>query len=317
MSSPGWRVMRRDEEDTTELAKALHEDHGNGTLSAHAILAKLSWAYLSHPGVVRSGNEDFVGVYAPTIPDDAWDRGALFVVADGMGGHAAGEVASRSAVESLLEAWRDGPARPGLSDLRRAFRVANERVLARAATESGRRGMGTTLTALALTGTDALVGHVGDSRAYLLRDGEVVQLTADHTVVGELRRRRLVSDDQARQHPDRSVLTRAIGADLMVNVDLERLTIRRGDRFLLCSDGLWSLLETEELASRLARAGSPNMPAVTEGIEALVAVCLERGAPDNVTALLVEVTSDRPIAAGPPARRRLPWGRRSSPFTMP
>lgn len=309
--------MDRDEGETTDPAEGVHEDRGNGTLSAHAILAKLSWAYLSHPGVVRSGNEDFVGVYAPTIPDDAWDRGALFVVADGMGGHAAGEVASRSAVDALLEAWRDGPARPGLSDLRRAFRVANERVLALSATESGRRGMGTTLTALALTGTEALVAHVGDSRAYLLRDGTAAQLTADHSVVGELRRRRLVTDDQARRHPDRSVLTRAIGADLMVNADLDRLATRRGDRFLLCSDGLWSLVETEELASELCVPGSSSMPTVTEGIEALVAVCLERGAPDNVTALLVEVTSDRPIAAGPPARRRRPWGRRSSPFTLP
>src|SRR5579872_4174290 len=130
------------------------EDEGNGRLDAHAVLAKVSWGLVTDPGKVRPNNEDFAGAYAPTIPDDAWDRGPLWVVADGMGGHAAGEVASRMATETALASWGDGSPAPPAAALRDAVRKANTAVHD-ASHDAGRRGMGTTFVALTFAGTEA------------------------------------------------------------------------------------------------------------------------------------------------------------------
>src|ERR1035437_5847956 len=151
-----------------------------GTISAHADLPDLSWAFRSDTGVVRAENEDCVGAYAPSEPED---RGPLFVVADGMGGQPAGEVASRLAVETVLGTWTSGPAAPPRQALRTAVRAANAAVFA-ASLAAAQRGMGTTLTAIAFSGREALIGHVGDSRAYLVRRQQCSQLTADHSRVG-------------------------------------------------------------------------------------------------------------------------------------
>ncbi|HLW16353.1 MAG TPA: protein phosphatase 2C domain-containing protein, partial [Actinomycetota bacterium] len=158
---------------------AFESDTGNGRLSAHAVLVKLSYAYLSDVGAVREGNEDFAGAFAPGTPDDSWDRGVLFVLADGMGGHAAGEVASRVAVETVLQRWTEGSGGQPHQALRAAVRDANAAVYD-AAMEEGRRGMGTTMTALTLSAREAIIAHIGDSRAYLVRGRNCTQLTADH-----------------------------------------------------------------------------------------------------------------------------------------
>ncbi|HKA03805.1 MAG TPA: protein phosphatase 2C domain-containing protein, partial [Acidimicrobiales bacterium] len=161
------------------------EVSGNGTLRSGAVLAKLSWGLRSDPGPYRDHNEDFAGAFAPTIPDDAWDRGPVFVVADGLGGHDAGEVASRTAVDAVLDAWKsEAPGEP-MRSLRAATRSANTAVLDRAWTDS-HAGMATTLTALTLAGREAVIAHVGDSRAYLVRAETCRQLTADHSRVGEM-----------------------------------------------------------------------------------------------------------------------------------
>lgn len=147
----------------------MDEAAGNGPLRAGAVLAKLSWGLRSDPGPRRDHNEDFAGVYAPTTPDDAWDRGPLFVVADGLGGHAAGEVASRMAVDTALESWRSGSAGDATKSIRSAARLANVAVFDESLT-NGRRGMATTMTALTLAGRQAVIAHVGDTRAYLVRE---------------------------------------------------------------------------------------------------------------------------------------------------
>src|SRR5262245_10565776 len=136
---------------------------GNGVLRAGAVLGVLSWGLCSDPGGSRRHNEDFAAAFAPTVPDDAWDRGPFFVVADGMGGHAAGEVASRVAVEAAIEAWKTGPPAALVPGVRNAARAANTAVV-EAALAPGRGGMGSTLVAIALQGAELVVGHVGDSR---------------------------------------------------------------------------------------------------------------------------------------------------------
>jgi protein phosphatase len=276
---------------------------GNGRLAGHGILAKLSWALRSEGGDVRPHNEDFAGAFAPTIPDDAWDRGPLFVVCDGLGGHEAGEVASRLAVQTVLGSWSEGSPGAPHQALRAAARAANLAVYDESLTPS-HRGMATTLVTLTLAGREAIIAHVGDSRAYLVRDGQCQQLTADHSRVGEMLRLGLLSPEQAANHPGRSVLTRTVGSDPIVQVDLSHHPIQAGDTFLLCSDGLWDSVSRAEMAELCEAVGSSSVPTVVQVADGLVDVAVKRGAPDNVTVCLVRISSDRPIpAAG--ARRSL------------
>ncbi len=276
---------------------------GNGRLAGHGILAKLSWALRSEGGDVRPHNEDFAGAFAPTTPDDAWDRGPLFVVCDGLGGHESGEVASRLAVEAALESWTAGSPGAPHQALRAAARAANLAVYD-AAHEPAHRGMATTLVTLTLAGREAIIGHVGDSRAYLVRDGQCQQLTADHSRVGEMLRLGLLTPEQASNHPGRSMLTRTVGGEPMVQVDLARHALQTNDTFVLCSDGLWDSVNRAEISELCDAIGSPSVPTVVQVADGLIDLALKRGAPDNVTVCVVRVSSDRPIpAAG--ARRSL------------
>jgi serine/threonine protein phosphatase PrpC len=239
----------------------------------------------SHPGRVRQENEDFVGAYAP----EDWDElGAVFVVADGMGGHAAGEVASRIAVETVLQTWVSGSvSRPG-NALRSAVRAANTAVFA-ASMDREYHGMGTTLVSLALIGGEAFITNVGDSRAYHVRHGTCSQLTSDHSRVGEMLRMRLITPEQAANHPARSQLTRSLGGEPGVQVDLLTAEPHAGDAFVLCSDGLWDLVSRREIAEAVARPSG-------EAAESLIETALERGAPDNVTVVVVAITEGHPVA---------------------
>ena len=275
---------------------------GNGSLAAHAVLSKLSFAMRSEIGRVRATNEDYSDAFVPTTPDDAWDRGPLFAVADGMGGHAAGEVASRVAVQAALETWSRGAPSAPVSGLRGSIRAANIAVYD-AAMEPGHRGMGTTILLLTLAGREAIVGHVGDSRAYLVRRSVCTQLTADHSRVGEMVRMKLLTPEEAAVHPARSQLTRSLGADVAVQVDLTRQPVEQGDTVLLCTDGLWDLVSRAEMAASVAGAGEHPSAPPAAAVDELVELALKRGAPDNVTVLTVSVTSALPIPAA--AGRRL------------
>jgi len=250
--------------------------------AAGADLPELAWALRSHPGAVRADNEDFVGAYSPTVVED---HAPIFVVCDGMGGHAAGEVASRMAVESVLTTWTTSAPTPTQQAIRSAVRQANAVVFA-ASLDAETRGMGTTCTALALSGREGYIGHVGDSRCYLVHRGQCSQLTADHSRVGEMLRMRLITPEQAAHHPSRSQLTRSLGNAPAVQVDIVRTPVAKGDSFVLCSDGVWDLVSRQEIAQACA------LPSAGEGAEALIEWALERGAPDNVTVLVVHVTGD-------------------------
>ena len=264
---------------------------------------------VSDPGPFRDHNEDFVAARVLTTPDDSWDRGPLLALADGMGGHAAGEVASRLAVEALVEAYASGSAGSPQQLLKGAARAANLAVVD-AAHEPGRKGMGTTLLGLALAGTEAVVAHVGDSRAYLARGETCTQLTNDHSRVGEMLRMRMISAEQAANHPARSQLTRSLGGDPFVQVDLVRQAVQRHDTLVLCSDGMWDVVAMPEIAEIGQQLVSGAIPTAIEATDRLVRLAVERGSTDNVSAVLVHLTSDQPI---PPAGGRRFRLRRSRP----
>lgn len=243
----------------------------------------------SDRGRVRDANEDSL----LERPD-----AGLFAVADGMGGHAAGEVASRLAVETLEEVLAgpgggaaDGP--PSAESVASAVREANDRIRGDARENPSRSGMGTTLTALATgPGGEWRIGHVGDSRAYLCRDGDLRQLTVDHSWVGRRVAEGQLSKEEARRHPMSSVLERALGTADEVEVDVEEGAARPGDLFLLCSDGLTDMLPDPELRSvALGEAADGGGTAAGLDLEAaadrLVEAANRAGGRDNVTVLLV------------------------------
>lgn len=226
-------------------------------------------------GRVRDGNEDAY------LVDDAM---GLVAVADGMGGHRAGEVASATALEALRAAVSAG--RP----LREAVEDANRAVFEKAGTDDSLRGMGTTLTAATLAAGDTLlVGHVGDSRAYLLRDGELRQVTTDHSLVEELVRDGRLTPDEAAIHPQRSIITRALGVDASVEVDVYPVELAPGDVLLFCSDGLTGMLQPDVIAAELRREDDPTRVATK-----LVDAANAAGGEDNITVVVVAVTGEAP-----------------------
>jgi PPM family protein phosphatase len=229
-------------------------------------------------GRVREGNEDAY------LVDDAM---GLFAVADGMGGHRAGEVASVTALEALRAAINAG------QPLRESIEDANEAVFTKSLTDQSLRGMGTTLTAGTLvTGGTVLVGHVGDSRAYLLHDGELHQVTVDHSLVEELVREGRLTADEAAVHPQRSIITRALGVDSSVEVDIYPVELAPGDRLLFCSDGLTGMVQPDTIAATLRREEDPTR-AATQLVDAANAA----GGEDNITVLVVAVTDEAPERA--------------------
>jgi len=206
----------------------------------------------------------------------------LYAVADGMGGHRAGEVASATAIETLTAAYVGGQR------LDAAVEAANAAVFAKSADDLSLRGMGTTLTAIALEGDGtALVGHVGDSRAYLLRDGSVTQVTDDHSLVEQLVREGRLSPEEAQHHPQRAIITRALGVDAQVEVDTYRVDLKPGDRLLICSDGLTTMLSDATIAVTLRRHPDPQQAADT-----LVDMANQAGGDDNITVVVLDALAD-------------------------
>jgi serine/threonine protein phosphatase PrpC len=210
----------------------------------------------------------------------------LFLVADGMGGHTAGQIAAELAADAVLRTIRtlDGATATLTEKLRYAVAAANREIYTTAREKPALAGMGTTLVAILASDDRAALAHVGDSRAYLIRGGRIRQLTDDHSLVGELLRRREISADAAREHPHRHVLTRALGVRRHVEPDLAELTPAEGDVFAICSDGLTTHVRDEEIA----RAGAPENDADLEATcSGLVDLANERGGEDNVTVVLV------------------------------
>jgi len=232
---------------------------------------------------LRAGVASDRGLVRQTNEDSYLARRGLYAVCDGMGGARAGEVASQMACQGLLSL---DPASAGQQDLRAAIVEANLAIARRSLTEEPLLGMGTTLTAV-LAGEGALsLAHVGDSRAYLLHDGSLTQLTSDHSWVGEMVRRGELTPAQAAIHPHRSVITRALGTDGDVEPDMFEVPVEEGDRVLLCSDGLTGMVSDPEITELLRRDDDPQVVA-----ELLVQAALAGGGEDNVTVVVVDVLS--------------------------
>src|SRR5687768_1774149 len=252
-----------------------------------------SWAVSSDPGLRRTSNEDSFC----SRPDLG-----LYIVADGMGGHVAGEVASRVAVEAIQAFIQETagadknrtwpfPFEPALSlaanRLKAAFRLANRRIASTIADSQDLRGMATTASAI-LAGGDALcVAHVGDSRVYVLQNGALQQLTHDHSWVEEQVRAGTLTPTAARQHPWRNVVTRALSGGEDPEVDVTEVKASGGERYLLCSDGLFAVVGDDRIASILADRTAP----LDQVSARLIAAANAAGGPDNITALVLEVNA--------------------------
>jgi protein phosphatase len=257
----------------------------------------ITYATSTHIGLVRHGNEDAALAQPP-----------LFAVADGMGGALAGDVASGIAIEALA----DFASRPdaGPSDLTALVTTVNREILDQANSGTGRSGMGTTLTA-AIVAADAIdLVHVGDSRAYRLRGGRLEQLTEDHSLVGEMVRKGELTDAEALVHPQRSIITRALGVESEVESDSYHVELEPGDLFLLCSDGLYSMVTADAIAEILTRSSDLEAAAA-----ALVEAANASGGADNVTVVLF--SPDGSIASGTPgmvATSEEPGGANAAPL---
>ncbi|MDQ6837854.1 MAG: Stp1/IreP family PP2C-type Ser/Thr phosphatase [Actinomycetota bacterium] len=236
---------------------------------------------------LRAGSATDVGLVRANNQDQALVASPLFAVADGMGGHAAGEVAAELACQALAEAFSSVQP-PTAEALVSAAQQANRAVFERALANPEMRGMGTTLVAVALIGNGGhesiAVAHVGDSRVYLVRHGEISQVTADHSLVAELVAEGQIAAEDAARHPQRHVLSRALGVYPDVDVDLTEVDPRDGDRLLLCSDGLSREVSDHQIASVLRRLADPD-----DAARQLVEEAIAKGGADNITVVIVDV----------------------------
>jgi len=246
----------------------------------------VEFAQLSDVGRVRQGNEDYLGHVAPATPEEARSRGWLFAVADGVGGHDLGEVASHTAVECVLAGFREAaPGESHSSLLERLIKTANTRVIdaGHAASPGGSR-LATTFVACALRYDRATVAHVGDSRCYLIRRGQANLLTRDHTVANEQVRLGIVSASQAAGAGTSHLLVRSLGSELFVNVDVQEHQVLVGDVLVLCSDGLHGSVSGSEIA---AVAG--NSADLAAAARRLVDIANQRDGSDNISLQIIRI----------------------------
>ncbi|MGH2752462.1 MAG: Stp1/IreP family PP2C-type Ser/Thr phosphatase [Actinomycetota bacterium] len=232
------------------------------------------------------GAKTDVGRKREVNEDSFWVNEPLFVVADGMGGHVAGDIASSTAVDTIKE--RSSTANPeDMETLAQLVLSANSRIWEKAQSDHTLLGMGTTCTLLLLDSSKAHIAHVGDSRAYLLRDGELTQITEDHTLVGRMVKEGRLTEEEAEKHPQRSVVTRALGVDSQVEVDLLTVDVQEGDRIVICSDGLSSMIGSAGITRVLEKEPDPQRAA-----DGLVEAANEAGGEDNITVVVVDVGRD-------------------------
>lgn len=270
-------------------------------------------AKLTDIGRARPRNEDYVDYYVPTDPQQLATKGSIYLVADGMGGHQAGDVASQGAVELVMANYYGDATQNVGTSLVQAFHAANQEIYAQSQADPTKDGMGTTLVVAVLLGYRVYVANVGDSRAYLINAGGITQITEDHSWVEEQVRTGLLTAEQARRHPQRNLVTRALGSKPSMEVDLFEGEIRTGDVLLLCSDGLTNRVEDEEVAN-IVHEHTPQKAA-----ELLVELANDRGGNDNITVLIVSAQEEgstitaQPI---PPAKRKSTAGSRMIPILV-
>ncbi len=244
-------------------------------------------------GCVREANEDAGRHTAPRDRDMLLRKGTLTVVADGMGGHASGEIASQMAIEAIGDVYYGETEVGAPAALETAIQAANERIYQTSLTDEKYYGMGTTVVALVILHDTAVAAHVGDSRLYRLRAGRMEMLTVDHSQVMEMVRHGIISMEEARHHDDKNVILRAVGTQAAVEAEISApFAVEPGDEFLLCSDGLSDMLSDEEIA-----AVWTSRRDIHAACEHLIAEANARGGHDNVTVGIVRVA---PLAAEPP-----------------
>jgi PPM family protein phosphatase len=243
---------------------------------------------VTDPGRTRRHNEDAYVIEPP-----------LFAIADGMGGAQAGEVASRLATAALREAGANGGGEQRITDL---IQEANRRVYDRSSSDPNTSGMGTTITVALVEDDNVAFGHVGDSRAYLIRDAQMEQLTEDHSLVNELLKTGKLSREEAETHPQRSVITRALGTDPDVDVDTFSVRAENGDLFLLCSDGLTDMVSEESILDVVER----NRDDIDGALRALVKAANRGGGQDNITVVAFEIADGALASDGDTREQALP-----------
>ena len=255
---------------------------------------------LSVAGPVRSDNQDSIH-----LPDHGYLVGSdlLFAIADGMGGYSHGGVASLLALESFSSTLAARNGNPIPKVLQRGVEIANLRVYQKAQ-QLGAGRMGTTLTAAYVLGETLYLAHVGDSRAYLIREGRSMCLTADHTTVGEMVRSKIISPDKLRTHAQRSALTKSVGTDLFVQPDIMQQRLREGDRLVLCSDGVWSVVEDEEFGRVASEPHSVDVISRN-----LIDLALHRKTEDNASVIVFHLHKLVPVSneTKPHKGNRIHW----------
>lgn len=246
---------------------------------------KLEFASLSDVGQVRQKNEDACGRYQPDDESERASKGSIFVVADGMGGHRGGEIASQIAVETVISLYYASNGTDPAALLDQCFAEANRRILARSTSEVELFGMGTTCTTMVARSGEAFFAHVGDSRAYILRDGSMRQVTDDHSLVGEMVRSGILTSEDAQHHPKRNVITRSLGTQENLTTDFPEtpFALKDGDVFLICSDGLTSMVPDTQLESVIATM-EPK-PACRR----LIDLANATGGKDNITVQVIHI----------------------------
>ncbi len=242
-------------------------------------------AGLSDVGCQRENNEDTYSYWEPATKEAFQRQGRLISVADGMGGYEGGQEASQLAIQTIEQIYADGAEDDVKSVLTTAFRAAHQRIKEYAEKHPDLHGMGTTCTAIALIGHDLYYSHVGDSRLYLSRNSKIIPLTRDQSYVGRLVEQGIIRPEDAVSHPQRNILTGALGAgNEVVPEVLERpIPLEKDDTLVLCTDGLWSLVSEAEIQSALSGG-------LEQACRKLIALAKERGGPDNITVQIARVT---------------------------
>lgn len=249
-------------------------------------MLELDFSQLSDPGLVRSHNEDFLGYVEPSTASEARSRGWIFVLADGVGGQRQGEVASRAAVHEVLGGFRRASGAQSHKDLLTDLvRSANARVCeTEALAGPAGTGMSSTIVACAVRYDRATIAHVGDSRCYLIRGNRIRQITRDHTIAAEQVRIGVLSREEAREASTRHVLSRSLGSNLFVNVEIDEVQVTAGDVLLLCSDGLHGAMEDSQIESTVNR--TRNLEAAAGN---LIEIANRQDGSDNVSVQLIRI----------------------------
>ncbi len=248
---------------------------------------------VSHVGMERTENQDFCGYYEPDDDRTLELKGRLFVVCDGMGGHAGGEIASRMGVEKIVEAYYNDPGSNTIEAIKRSIEMSSRSVWDKAQDQPALRGMGSTSVVMVLKNNMAYFGHVGDSRAYIIRQGKIEQITKDHSLVQQMVDEGLLDASEMENHPDKNVILRSMGVKPEVEVDILYHPVETGDIYLLCTDGLSGLVSDEEILNiTLANEANPQ-----EGCQRLVDLANAYGGYDNTTVQIIKINQ---VQAGPP-----------------